>query len=58
MERKFKAGDVVKLNSGSPNMTIEYYNTESEVLCTWFDINCNNFKKMFYVEALTLVEKE
>jgi uncharacterized protein YodC (DUF2158 family) len=38
---KFKTGDVVKLNSGGPAMTVDGYQTEggaetSKVLCTWF----------------------
>ena len=39
----FKVGDVVRLNSGGPPMTIDYLGvatmggTEIEALCSWFE---------------------
>jgi uncharacterized protein YodC (DUF2158 family) len=35
--RKFKTGDLVKLNSGSPDMTIIDINEEGTVLCCWWN---------------------
>ncbi len=47
MPQKFKKGDVVKLKSGGPSMTIEKYKlivgykkttvSENVAICTWFD---------------------
>jgi uncharacterized protein YodC (DUF2158 family) len=37
---KFKLGDVVRLKSGGPNMTIEKYGNysgERKCVCKWFD---------------------
>ncbi len=49
MERKFKKGEMVKLNSGGPTMTVDRYLTDEEiegddffnsgdiaVFCSWF----------------------
>jgi uncharacterized protein YodC (DUF2158 family) len=34
----FKIGDVVRLNSGGPPMTVTYQNTDKNLLtCSWFD---------------------
>jgi uncharacterized protein YodC (DUF2158 family) len=37
-EQKFKRGDVVRLKSGSPKMTVAGYDPEdgANVTCTWF----------------------
>lgn len=32
----FQVGDIVKLKSGSPNMTVKEYNEDGEVICVWF----------------------
>ena len=37
---KFKAGEVVMLNTGGPAMTINYF-TATGVMCVWFDKNTN-----------------
>ena len=36
MAEEFKIGDVVKLKSGGPNMTVEVIG-EQGVYCAWFD---------------------
>lgn len=37
MEAKFKPGDLVKLKSGSPVMTVHHTDSEGEVVLNWFD---------------------
>ena len=36
---EFKVGDVVKLKSGGPKMTITNISPKNEVSCSWFDGN-------------------
>jgi uncharacterized protein YodC (DUF2158 family) len=35
--RKYKVGDLVRLNSGSPDMTIIDINDKGLVLCCWWN---------------------
>ena len=36
-DETFEVGDVVQLNSGGPEMTVEHVNaTDAKVTCTWF----------------------
>ena len=54
---QLKAGDVVKLKSGGPKMTVE--GTESNpagILCTWFD-KADKKSSCFQPEALEPVGK-
>ena len=37
MTDPFKIGDVVRLNSGGPNMTVHDIRNEDDVVCTWFE---------------------
>jgi uncharacterized protein YodC (DUF2158 family) len=57
MSDQFKAGDVVKLKSGGPDMTITRVESEGGsrvfVYCTWFTGNKNE-KGHFPPEALKL----
>lgn len=62
MAQQFKKGDVVRLKSGGPDMTIEHYkmivgisySKESDdiVLCSWFDIKGELQSREFQQEAL------
>jgi uncharacterized protein YodC (DUF2158 family) len=36
-EKKFQPGDVVRVKSGGPPMTIVYYDEQEQVYCQWFD---------------------
>jgi uncharacterized protein YodC (DUF2158 family) len=52
----FKPGDVVKLKSGGPVMTVERVETESEnrvfVYCVWFDDKHKQVRGHFSPAAL------
>ena len=55
-EVKFKQGDVVKLRSGGPTMTIEELNMTSSIevaTCTWFDKDSAVQQQDFFVSSLT-----
>ena len=55
---QIKVGDVVKLKSGGPKMTVE--STKSNpagVLCTWFD-NAEKKSSFFQPEALEPASKK
>lgn len=50
----FKAGDVVKLKSGGPLMTVDSvgnYSGVKKVLCVWFE-NSNRYTNLFVPESL------
>lgn len=36
MAEQFKVGDIVKLKSSGPKMTVSGYNTVGSVICRWF----------------------
>ena len=61
MAEKFKTGDVVRLKSGGPNMTVTDYNvyghrsTEKLYLCRWFDEKHKPAELTFKEEELELV---
>jgi uncharacterized protein YodC (DUF2158 family) len=62
MSEKFKAGDVVRLRSGGPNMTIVKYANYSfydgidmKYLCRWFDSKNVKFEHTFTEPELELV---
>lgn len=48
---KFKVGDVVKLNSGGPHMTV-FRVGKTSVECVWFDCNINYNTGVFPEESL------
>jgi uncharacterized protein YodC (DUF2158 family) len=55
-DRKFKVGDVVRLNAGGPKMTVEGFD-ESVVVCIWFTEDHGMLRNGRFVKAaLTLVE--
>lgn len=50
---EMKIGDLAKLNSGGPVMTIRVIN-EGDVMCDWFDdTNWKPLHKSFPMESLT-----
>lgn len=49
--REFKIGDVVRLKSGGPDMTIQDV-TEYEIKCRWFDAKKKFFDSSFQPEEL------
>ena len=54
---EFKAGDVVQLKSGGPNMTVNFVENTSgteEAACSWF-INNKKESSRFPVTTLKLV---
>ena len=61
MAQKFKTGDVVRLKSGGPNMTVADYDeygyptSEWKYLCRWFDEKHKHAELTFREEELELV---
>lgn len=58
---KLEPGDVVQLNSGGPNMTVERYVQEGDkatVLCVWFPTpNSDKTKEaVLHVSMLTKID--
>jgi uncharacterized protein YodC (DUF2158 family) len=57
MENEFKVGDVVRLNSGGPRMTIvrlfEDTDGDQRATCTWFDNDKHSHEADFKTDALT-----
>jgi len=51
MEDQFKIGDLVKLKSGGPAMTVRELRADEEVLCEWFDKNVYS-KEIFHQAQL------
>ena len=68
MGQKFTKGDVVRLKSGGPIMTIEKYKWETGwdyshesdhvVICTWFDLNGKLESRPFEQDAVVMNEDE
>lgn len=57
MAEGFKTGDVVRLKSGGPTMTVsEIESTTGAVLCTWFDSTEKRSDSYFPASALKRVE--
>ena len=57
MSDTFEIGDVVKLNSGSPSMTVTYLRDDGKISCYWYskDKSAFNFDS-FPAPALTKAE--
>ena len=61
MAQKFKIGDVVRLKSGGPNMTVTEYDVfdyggdQKKYLCRWFDEKNKPAELTFREEELELV---
>jgi uncharacterized protein YodC (DUF2158 family) len=59
-EQKFKTGDVVRLKSGGPSMTIADYGSygygeEKQYMCKWFDSKHALTQQLFSEPELELV---
>lgn len=54
--RKFNNGDVVKLNSGGPKMTVSGYGDDGRVVCVWFE-KSKQFNGAFSEEVLKKFEE-
>ena len=52
-----KTGDVVRLKSGGPQMTVNQILNIGHVECFWFDDNDNHMWGNFAPEALELVDE-
>ncbi len=50
----FKPGDIVKLKSGGPKMTVSEIIEDEEVICKWF-VQDEFFEKTFEIIALTKI---
>lgn len=62
-KKEFKKGDVVKLKTGSPRMTVARYDSDSDIICQWFTGNDEDgwagpFREDFAKEALVLAEEK
>lgn len=60
-EERLRAGQVVRLRSGGPAMTIEYYSrdngSEQEVSCIWFDESSHRLSSsLFHLHGLVIEE--
>lgn len=54
-EEKFKIGDIVILISGSPEMTVEGYNSNGKVNCSFWNEFNYKFEKNDFIEG-TLIK--
>jgi uncharacterized protein YodC (DUF2158 family) len=60
MAQKFKVGDVVRLKSGGPSMTVANYgrynyDKKEKYLCRWFDDRHKHSEGVFSEEELEVV---
>lgn len=53
----FKVGDVVKLKSGGPQMTVSETNDAEMLECTWFD-SSNELKTAFFKAEVVKEDKK
>lgn len=57
----FKIGDVVKLKSGGPDMTVTYTGSDGKLDCTWFNregVVYSAQSHVFRADTLKLVKPE
>ena len=58
-EEKLKSGQIVRLKSGGPKMTVESYKTGDArplVKCTWFDNEMKLKYNTFHQETLDVID--
>ena len=56
-DSQFKAGDVVKLRSGGPKMTVNGQSSDGSIICIWFEGH-NPKRDVFAAESLKKVEEQ
>jgi len=64
MANKFKPGDIVKIASGSPDMTVQEFASnamytktyDDQYICVWFDTNNEPQSDSFHENVLVLVK--
>ena len=54
MSHKFEIGNIVVLNSGGPNMTVQQLTDGQKADCVWFDENNDPHDKYFVIDTLKL----
>jgi uncharacterized protein YodC (DUF2158 family) len=52
---KIQAGDVVRLKSGGPDMTVERKDIDGSCICAWFE-NSIPYSKNFFEDSLKPVD--
>ena len=55
---KFQVGDVVRLKSGGPLMTVQQATYADNIMCTWFDENNKRLSEGFHPRTLQNVAPE
>ena len=60
MEQKFKPGDIVRLKSGGPKMTVIKYDPAqgADLTCQWFEKDSQFKEKSFNQDALEVYQTE
>jgi uncharacterized protein YodC (DUF2158 family) len=56
MSNQFAVGDVVKLKSGGPQMTVESLDNHDQISCIWFNDN-KKHKDSFHKDLLLKVDQ-
>ena len=49
---KYEVGDVVRLKSGGPLMTVQQATYADNIVCTWFDENNKRLSEGFHPRTL------
>jgi uncharacterized protein YodC (DUF2158 family) len=49
---EFQSGDLVKLKSGGPLMTISFKNSHGSFVCVWWNENSEAYKSETFAPAL------
>ncbi|WP_311754780.1 YodC family protein [Proteus terrae] len=50
MLNKFNSGDVVRLKSGGPKMTVEGNSGTGDAICSWYDESKGEYLKQAFAE--------
>ena len=57
-ENSFKVGDVVRLKSGGPLMTVQQATYADNIMCTWFGENNKRMSEGFHPRTLQKIVPE